>query len=222
MALYQSSQIPSLNHPERTHVASCQERMPESSSKTETLELICPFPELSSPNHHPHWPPVMCLKCKTNHATLELNILRWLPITFTRKSTFTWSARPFMIWPLPTLLCLVYQNVLPCSLQRPPMLSSTSSHALFMLVGRTTLPTPLKALTHLCSLVLCTTPFPSISVQLTPIQPSKLSSAIPSLESSHQHDCVHPLCSSEDSHSKPGGPSVWAVMIWVTGSFGAA
>lgn len=149
MALFQSSQIPSLNHPERTHVASCQERTPESSSKTETLELICPFPELSSPSHHPHWPPVMCLKCKTNHAILELNILRWLPITFTRKSTFTWSARPFMIWPLPT-----------------SSVSSTriSSHVLFMLVGRTTLPTPLKALTHLCSLVLCTTPFPPISV----------------------------------------------------------
>lgn len=123
MALFQSSQVPSLNHPERTHVASCQEGMPESSSKTETLELICPFPELSSPSHHPHWPPVTCLKCKTNHATLELNILRWLPITFTRKSTFTWSARPFMIWPLPTpsvsstrISSHALFNVLPCSL----------------------------------------------------------------------------------------------------------
>lgn len=83
----------------------------------------------------------------------------------------------------------------------------------------TTLPTPLKALTFLCSLVLFRTPCPSMSAQWTPIQPSKLSSSMP-------YSGRFPpawLCPSpEDSHSIPGTPSLWAVMVWVTGSVAAA
>lgn len=54
----------------------CQERIPESFSKMETLELIHPCPELSSPIYHSHWPGATCPKCKTDHAASELDNLQ--------------------------------------------------------------------------------------------------------------------------------------------------
>lgn len=88
----------------------------------------------------------------------------------------------------------------------------------------TTLPAPWEAQTHLCSLVLLfKARFPSISAQLTPIQPSKLSSSTTPLERVHQRECVHPLCSSEDSHSTQGGLWLWAIMTqWQSGNFKVA
>lgn len=131
----------------------------------------------------------MCLKYTMDHTNSIFTILQWLQITFSRKSTVTWNARPFMVGPLPA------------SSVSPPRMSPISLHT-----RHTTLSISLKAPTHLCSLVLLfRTPFSSISAQQTPFQPPKLSSGIFSSGKLPQDDCVYPLCTADDSCSIPGG-----------------
>lgn len=147
----------------------------------------------------------MCLKYKMDHANSVFNILQWLQITFNRKSTFTGKARPFMIWPLPA-----------------SSVSSARTSPISLHSRHTTLSISLKPPTHLGSLVLLfRTPFSSISAQRTPFQPSKLSSSIHSSGKLPQDDCIYPLCTFDDSHSILGGLSLWAIVVWVTGCFGA-
>lgn len=205
MGLYQSSQIPapvpfakdpccllSGKDPWEAKGAFQQNR----DSWTDLLSL-----EQSSPIHFSHWPSLICLKYKMDHADSVLKILQWLQITFSRKSIFTWSARPFMIWPLPA-----------------SFVSSARTFPISLHSRHTALSTSLKAPTHCYSLLLLSrTPLPSISVQLTPFKLSKLSSSILSSGKFWQDDGVHSVCTSDDSHAIPAGLSLWTIIVWVTG-----